>query len=664
MGRVLRHEVRACGEAGPRDLSHPFHMPSVCPGILVPRLASAPAVARTLLSFAALSALVPCTAVAAPTGAEGARTVVASATLPAVVVTANRTPVRADQTVADVTVLRAEDLAAFEGRTLTEVLAQQAGIQFTASGGLGKTSSIFIRGLEARHVLLLVDGVRFGSATTGMPELDNLPLGDIDRIEIVRGPLASLYGSDAVSGVVQVFTRRAEPGQGLRGHGKLTLGSRRHSQAAAGLSADDGLWSGAVQVLHTETRGFSATNARVPFGSHDPDLDGFRQDAGSASVGLRLPGGWKAGARLLQAEAVSDYDDGPGFARAGLRTQVAAVDVGGPVAEGWTTQLRVARSASDYETLASGSPWTDLGTIATVQRQITWEHTVALPVGSLIVLAEHLTQKVSKPAGNYDVTERTITSAALGYHAVIDRHTVQASVRHDRNSQYGNPTTGTLGYGLALAEGLRATAQVGTSFVAPSFNQLYWPAYGNPRLEPEKGRHAEAGLRYTVGEHQLGLTLFANRVRGYITQGANPTNLPYAQSRGLTLSHEGQLGPVRLTSALDRVDPKNDTEGSTSRGNLLPRRARHALKVGADLEQGAWTFGAALQAYSHRYNDAANTERLAGYATVDLHAQWQFERDWALGARLNNAGDRRYETALGYNQPGRELYVTLRYSPR
>lgn len=619
-----------------------------------------PRLRATALAAAVLSCL---PLVAAAQSAPAVAT--AAASLPAVVVTATRTPVQVDRTVADVTVLSADDLAVQSGRTLSEVLAQQAGIQFSSNGGQGKSSSLFVRGLEARHVLLLVDGVRYGSATLGTPDFDNLPLGDIERIEIVRGPLASLYGSDAVGGVVQVFTRRAQPGQGLRGNGSLTAGSHAYAQGSGGLSFDDGLWNGAVQLVHTENRGFSSTNERVLYGSHNADPDGFNQNAGSVQLGLRLPQGWQLNARLLQSEARSAYDDGPGAdSLARLRTQVASVDATGQVLSGWTTQLRVARSANDYETMASASPWTDLGTIATVQQQISWDNTFALPVGSLLLVAEHLTQKVSKPAQDYDITERTIRSVALGYNAVVGAHTVQASVRHDANSQYGDQTTGNLGYGYALTPALRLTAQAGTSFVAPSFNQLYWPSYGNPQLEPEKGKHAEIGLRYVQGAHQLSATVFGNRMRGYITQGANPVNLPYAQSHGVTLAYDGQLGPVRLSAAVDHMNPRNDTEGSTSQGNLLQRRARNDAKLSADVELGTWTVGTAMQAYSHRFDDVANTRRLAGYAVADLHAQWQFQRDWSLGARLNNVFDRQYETAWGYNQPGRELHLTLRYSPR
>ena len=621
-----------------------------------------------LRATAAAAALMLCLPLGA--AAQSAPAVAtAAASLPAVVVTSTRSPIQADRSIADVTVLTAEDLALQSGRTLAEVLAQQPGIQFTANGGLGKSSSIFMRGLEARHVLLLVDGVRYGSATTGQADFDNLPLGDIDRIEIVRGPMASLYGSDAVGGVVQVFTRRAKAGQGVRGNGSLTAGSHAYAQGSGGLSFDDGLWNGAVQLVHTENRGFSATNERI--GSpYNADPDGFNQNAGSVQLGLRLPQGWQLNTRLLQSEARTAIDDGLGVnSLARLRTQVASVDAAGQVMSGWTTQLRIARSANDYETLATASSDTNLGTIATVQQQISWDNTFALPVGSLLMVAEHLTQKVSKPVKNYDVTERIIRSVALGYNATVGAHTVQASVRHDANSQYGDQTTGNLGYGYTLTPALRLTAQAGTSFVAPTFNDLYWPSYGNPLLEPEEGKHAEIGLRYVLGAHQFSATVFGNRIRGYITAGSNPVNLPYAQSHGVTLAYDGQLGPVRLSAAVDHMNPRNATEGSDDNGKLLPRRARNDVKLSADVDLGAWTVGTAMQAYSHRSDKDFSSYpfravRLAGYAVADLHAQWQFQRDWSLGARLNNLFDRQYETAWGYNQPGRELHLTLRYSPR
>ncbi|MEY4754904.1 MAG: hypothetical protein RJA44_2579 [Pseudomonadota bacterium] len=581
--------------------------------------------------------------------------------LPGVVVTATRTPVQADRSVAEVTVIDREELDRASGLTLTQLLAQQPGVQYTANGGLGKNSSIHLRGLEFRHTLLLVDGVRYGSATNGTPNLDNLPLGDIERIEIVRGPLSSLYGSDAVGGVVQVFTRRATEGQ--RPNVAVTAGSHGYLQGGFGLSFADGPWDGSVQLQHTETRGFSATNVRS--GNYNPDNDSFRQNAGNLSLGLKLSRDWEARVNLLESNGITDVDDGPGVdAKVAVQTRVAGFQVGGKVQGSWRTLIRVAHSTDVYDVLSTASAFQPLGAISTDQQQLSWENTVATPAGTLLLLGEHLKQNVSKPTTQYEVAERTVNSMAIGLNGQAGAHTWQASLRQDHNSQYDTQRTGSLGYGLQLAQGWRLTAAAGTSFVAPSFNDLYWPSFSNPLLQPEEGRHAELGLRHSAGAAQTSLSVFGNRIRGYITQGANPVNLPYATSHGASLSYENRIGALRVNTALEHVNPRNDEQGNTNYGKLLPRRAENSAKLGADWERGAWIFGSDLQAYSHRFDNPTNTIRLAGFATLDLRTQWQFQPDWALQFRVNNLADKPRETAYGYHQPGRELYLTLRYTPR
>lgn len=581
-----------------------------------------------------------------------------------VVITATRSPLAVDQSIGEVTVIDRTELERSSGRTLTEVLAREAGLQLTSNGGLGKTSSVFIRGLEPRHVLLLVDGVRYGSATSGQPSLDNLPIGLIERIEIVRSPLSGLYGSDAVGGVIQVFTRRAQTGSS-QANGSVTVGSHGYRQAQGGTSIVQGDFSAALQLMHTRDTGFSATNAQAPWGNFNPDTDGFQQNAGSLSLGLKLPGQWQLDGRISGANAETAYDDGPGVdARAGLRNQVTTLQAAGPVMAGWRTVIRLAESQDDYKTFSSASTRAELGTINTHQRQLSWENTVATPIGQLLVLGERLEQTVIKPVTNYDVSTRTIDSVALGLSGQSGAMSWQGNLRRDQNSQFGQQTNGTLGLGYQLAREWRISAATGTSFVAPSFNQLYWPGWSSPTLQPEEGRHSEIGLRWNSGLQQVQATAFSNRIRGYIVEGASPVNLPYAVSDGFSLSWEGQIGAYRASASAERIDPRNDDAGSANYGKQLIRRARNSGRFAIDRSYGAWTSGMSIQAVGERWEDSANTDRLPGYVTADLFTQWQFSRDWMAQARLNNLADQVYETARGYNQPGRELFVTLRYVPR
>ena len=634
-------------KAAGRQWAHPGEPPSGTPRLVI---AAACAAALTQL---------PAQAQAQPQSQALAQ----SRQLDPVVVTATRTPRQVTEVVAEVTVIDRAMLERSEGRSLVEVLSQAPGLQFSATGGLGTNTSLFVRGLEARHVLLLVDGVRLGSATVGTASFDNLPIDLIDRIEIVRGPMTSLYGSNAMGGVVQVFTRRGTPG--LRGNARASLGSHGYGLASGGVTFGDDRVDVAAQVQHQRTRGFSATNEKEPFGSFNPDADGFRQNAASVRAGWTFAPGWRLEGLWLDAHGRTQYDDGPGVdARAGLRNSVGSVQVGGPVMPGWRTQLSVGRALDRYDTLSAASTFATLGAIETVQRQVTWENAVALPLGEALLAVERIEQDVSRSVTGYDVGTRRIDALAAGWSASVGAHDVQASLRRDRNSQFGGRTTGALAYAYKLSAAWRAGGSYGTSFTAPSFNQLYYPGFGTPTLQPEEGRHGELFVQWAEAGQRVRATVYDQRYDSFISSGPQASNIPRVRIRGGTLAWEARVGALGLSASLDHVAPRNATEGSADRGRLLPRRARDAVKAAVDWTAGACNVSAAWQAYSSRYDDPANTLRLGGYGVVDLRAEWAMTRDWALGVKLNNVGGKAYETVYGYNQPGREGFVTLRWAPR
>ncbi len=578
-----------------------------------------------------------------------------------IVVTGTRTATRIDETLADTTVITREAIEQAAGKSLAELIGQYPGVQFWSNGGQGKPSSVSLRGLEARHTLLLIDGVRYGSATLGTPTWENIPLESIERIEIVRGPLSGLYGSDAVGGVIQIFTRRGK--QGFRGNAVAAVGANRYAQFGGGLAFGQGAFDGSLQIQRTENRGFSATNARVPFDNYNADDDGFRQNSANAQLGFNINDKWRINTRLFQSEGVTQYDDGVGAdAKAKLRTQVAAFNVDGTVISNWKTSVRIARSSDDYITLATASPFSDLGKIGTLQNQINWENTVATPIGTLIVAADHTQQKVSRPGDPFSISSRNITGFAVGINGRANAHTWQANLRRDRNSQFGAQTTGTIAYGFDLTTSWRLGASLGTSFVAPTFNQLYFPNFGNPNLLPEEGKQGELSLRWLGQNQQARIAYFDNRIRGYISTGPLPVNIPRTRIDGISASYEARIANISVSASIDHVDPRNDTNGSANFGKLLPRRVKNSAKLSADAEIGALRAGGSLVAFSERFDNASNTTRLHGFATLDLHADWRFTKEWSLGARVNNIANKQYETVLGYNQAGREAYLTLRYS--
>lgn len=583
----------------------------------------------------------------------------ARAMLDAVVITATRTEMRVSEVVAETTVLTRADLARFEARSLAEVLATTAGIQFAANGGLGKSSSLFVRGLDSRHVLLLVDGVPVGSATTGTPSLDNLPLELIDRIEIARGPLTSLYGSGAMGAVIQVFTRRGAAATAA----SAAAGSHGYARGAAGVGIDAPVQL-ALSAQHLRTRGFSATNGSVPFGNFNPDDDPFRQSAGAARISAALGAGWRADLLTVESRGTTHYDDGPGAdTHAKLRNSVTAAGIDGKPLARWHSALRLGRSIDVYDTRASASPFVTPGPIETEQTQLSWENTIATAAGRWLLLAERTEQDVSRPGAPFAASHRTIDAAGVGYTLTMGTHDLQASLRRDRNSQFGGQTTGALGYAWSFAPAWRAGAGYGESFTAPSFNQLYFPGFGNPNLKPEQGEHYEVfGAWRGAGAHAR-LTAYEHRYVGFISAGPAPANLPRVRIRGASLDTGARAGAFTVSGGADYVDPRNRTAGAAF-GRRLPRRALAAAHADVGYEFGGWRVGAQLRAQGARYDDAANTRRLGGFAVLDLRADRRLARGWTVGVRLNNALDKSYETAYGYNQPGRELYLSVRWQPQ
>ncbi|MDG5976441.1 outer membrane cobalamin receptor protein [Hydrogenophaga taeniospiralis CCUG 15921] len=577
--------------------------------------------------------------------------------LPEVVVTATRSDTRADILLSDVVVIEAEAIRQASGRSLSELLTRTAGLQMSSNGGLGKQSGLFVRGTETRHVLLLIDGVRYGSSTSGAASWDNIPLSAIERIEVLKGPASALYGSDAVGGVVQVFTRRGEPG--FHPSASVTLGSYGHRGANAGLSGGSETFTYSLNAGTVRETGFSATNPDVSFGGHNPDNDRFDQDTGSASMRWKLAPGWTTDAQFTQASGSSGFDRGPGDFD--VHSDAVTRVLGWGLERQWSpqarTQLRLSRSddrSTSFEELSTSR-------FDTAQTQLTLQNDWKTPLGNAIVGFDAVKESVDSTQA-YAVNSRTTRALFAGLQGEAGRHLWQANLRRDENSQFGGATTGVASYGFQLTPHWRPHLAYGTSFKTPSFNTLYWVSpffVGNPSTQPERGKNREFGLTYNRDAHEVKLTRFDNRVRGFITTQPVVENVPQARIEGWSLVYAASAGAWSWSTQLELLDARN-----LANGRKLQRRADKTLTASLDHQLGAWTWGASLLAMSGRFDDAANTVALAGFATLDLHTQYRLDPNWSLNLRLNNLADKAYETARGYNQPGRAAYVTVDWRPQ
>ncbi len=573
-----------------------------------------------------------------------------------VVVTATRTATRVDALVSDLVVIDRSEIDKSSGRTLTELLARSGGVQFSANGGAGKSSSVYTRGTEARHTILLIDGVRYGSATLGTPIWDNIPLDSIERIEILKGPASSLYGSDAVGGVVQIFTRQSSKDFSPRA--KLALGSNSYNQVGVGFSGSANALGYSLDVLRSRDKGFSATNSKALFGNFNPDRDPFDQDAVNVNLNYQWTSNWKLNAGLLYADGVSHYDDGLNRdTRTAVRTQTARLGVQGKIASNWQTQLRYGQSVDTSNALVSAFQPSDF---KTTQDQLTWQNDIDTPLGVVLLGLENLKQSVSGSTA-YTVKDRSVNSAFGGLNGNQGAHSWQLNLRRDSNSQFGASSTGFAGYGYQITPAWRVNTSYGTSFVAPSFNQLYFPGFGNVLLQPERGRNTDVGLTYSQSGHQLKLVYFRNKIKGFITSTTLAANIPQAEIDGWTLSYDGKVGNFSLNASLDALDPRNKLTDK-----LLPRRNKDQLSLAVDYTNGRWGAGSSLLKAGARFDDVANTaaRRLDGYTTMDAYLQYQIQPDWSVQAKVNNLTNADYQTLFGFNQPKRTFLVSLSYQPK
>jgi vitamin B12 transporter len=588
-----------------------------------------------------------------------------------IVVTGSREPQPLDRSTADVVVIDTARIRTSSADSVEDLLRREAGVQVSRSGAPGQPAGVFIRGAGSGNTVVLIDGVRVGSGTLGYVEFESLSLMQIERIEVLRGPGSSLYGADAVGGVVQIFTKRGEGEPRFTAIG--AIGGYRSYQGGVGVSGSSGGFDYAASLGREKSRGVSALVPGDQFGNFNPDDDGHTRDTGQFKLGYTPAAGHRIGLNVVEARLNSQFDASeyapPNFApdaspdfRNKLKTSVVSLDYRGAIAPGWTTTAQLAHNDDD---LKNGANIVDR--FRTRRDQLTWQNALKLGRDHQLMLAyEYLREQASSTA--YLADERRRNNAfVLGYTGEFGAQAVSADVRRDQNSVYGGDTTGRLGWSIELAPGLRLRALAGTTFRAPSFNELFYPGYGVPNVTPERGRSVELGLNWRAGDSEAAATVYQNRVRDLIAYEidnsfcpADPAyqygcarNIGRAQLQGATFSGAQRFGALRVSATVDFLDAKD--QGT---GKRLSRRAAHQASLAADYEAGAWRFGAALLAVGARPDGSAT---LGSYATIDLAARWRFAPQWQLEAKLLNAADRRYEPARDYQPLGRQAWLGLRF---
>ena len=590
------------------------------------------------------------------------QTLAQSASLPETVVTATRVVQPLTDVVADVSIIDRAEIERMGENSVTQILARLPGLQ---SIGFGDAGRVFIRGADSRMTALYVDGIRVDSQDGaqllgGGAPWDLVPVSQIERIEVLRGPASAVYGSDAMGGVIQIFTRRGQAG--LTPYVNLGFGSFNTQKIGAGVSGSKGSWDYSLGLSNETSDGFNTRPDLI----HTPNREPSAQRAANVRLGYQISVGQR-----LEAVALSNQSDTryvPYSGGADNKAQASLSTMGLKWLSKWSndysttlslTQGRVARKDDvpfDYYTTMQG---------------VLFENNLRIAGGNLSAVLEQKRDAFdSQPSGFGDPAfrgDRTQNAVGLGYGARIGAHSLQVNVRNDDDSIFGARQTGALAYGYAFAPGWRATASTGTAFRAPTLEQIFG-LYGSAQLKAETNQSNEIGASYTTASSLIKAVVYRNVISNMISSSATLTtcsagsfcyyNVGQASIQGATISGKYRTQLYDVRASFDMLDPRDDITGKT-----LSLRARRVLNVGVDRRMAGWLVGADVQAVGERFDDAANTTQLSGYTLLNLGASTQVAREWRLVMRVNNALEQVYQQVGNYATPGRTFFVGLNWQP-
>lgn len=568
-----------------------------------------------------------------------------------IVVTATLGPKTVGESLASVTVVDEEEIRSKAPAEFSDLLRGQPGISVTGNGSFGKTTSVYTRGVQNAGTVLLVDGVKLHSATGGGAPWQYFPTELIERVEIVRGSRSSLYGADAMGGVVQAFT--LDPEQGKRGWVEAGAGNFDTQKVSAGASGSVGNTRFSLSGLHKESDGTAIVE--------NGEDKGFRNTAGLGRVVHALENGGEASIMLLQSEGNTEYEGG------NIDYMIRTIGLGlmTPLSESWQMGVQFAESRDESDSFSSYGE----STYNTRLREARWDNTFSFDVHELVVGTELQQDEVSS-SQNYTETSRTNTALFTQLRLNFGPVDAQLSLRGDDNEAYGTNETGGLALGYSVDRSHRLRASYGTAFRAPTFNDLYWPLsfnyQGNPDLKSEKSESYELGASGNYQRWFWDLAVYQMDVDNLIGSGqiggvSTRVNVDEARIRGAEFGGGYEYNGWRAGVALTYMDPEDrDTK------KQLVRRTRQSARVDLDKDVNNFTFGGSVVAEGHRYDDAANTDRLAGFGTFDLRAGWNFAPNWSSRLTLANVLDKEYSTARyfdgrKYIAAGRTAMLSVRY---
>ncbi|MGK2926185.1 MAG: TonB-dependent receptor domain-containing protein [Lysobacterales bacterium] len=568
---------------------------------------------------------------------------------PDLVVTPSRKVEPLDRTLSSISVITREDIERSVAEDLFELLRLQPGVDIVRTGGAGTQTSVFLRGGNSNHVLVLVDGVRVSSANTGAYAWEQLPLNQVERVEIVRGPRGSIYGSDSIGGVIHVFTRSSpDP------YARITAGSFGTAEAEAGMGYQGEATRLSVNAGYRRANGFSAQN---PDGfSYNPDDDGFE----TANLGVKgstesRHGRWEYS--LLAIDSESEFDQGDSDAR----QLVSSVGFDGQLTANWHYQLQAGylrdKLFSDFEFFTTD--------FKSSRYQFSWQNQLDLDLASQLSFGLDYYREDGESADTWDEDRDNVGLFAI-WDGQFDRLHLQLGGRLDDNSRFGSEFTGQVGAGYDLSETWQARLSYGSAFRGPNLSEQFSPGVGglfagNPDLDAESSTAGEFGLRWqNDGGGRFTAAWYRTEVDDLIAyNGAlyQAINIDRARLEGIELEYTLD----RSAWGFGANATLQDTQDLDSGADLLRRpEQKAALRLDRQLSEDAWL---GLEwFYSGERSDFGGIN-LDSYRLLNLRAGWAFHSDWRLELRGENLADDQYEPAYGFDAAGRSWFLSLAWLP-
>lgn len=576
--------------------------------------------------------------------------------VPEFVVTASRTAQRVEDAMNSTTLIRREDIEKSLAADLPSLMQQVPGLEVVQTGGQGTVSSIFMRGAESRHTLVLVDGVPINNLNFGTAPIENLSLANIDHIEIVRGNVSSLYGSNALGGVIQIFTKEGTGKNSTSASYQLRDKNMSSLQAGTTLSLSEDTQL-TLQSQTLRDAGINATNQKE-LTSTNPDQDGYSKKLFATGITKKFDRG-QINLSFSDSHASSEYDSqyGPSNQRDISENALRQTSLNARLNP--TNDIKIeallSQSTNRLNAKVTAYPYFVNSSIDLANVGVEW----SLGDHQKITSGLETTKQSLASDTQYKNNARTDNAYRLGYLIHSIQHQLQLNVRQDRYTDFGQSQTGLLAYAFKPNDVLRLNANLSNGFMAPTFNDLYYPYGGNPNLRPEKLTSNEFGFTLKNGLHSLQVTHFNNRYKDLIDNDSNyvRTNIASAQNIGTETIYSGNFKNRVVNASYTQQNPIN-----LNTNQQLFRRAKYLLSASVSEKLDHFNLTAEIKNSSSRM-DGVN-HALGEYALMNLSVSKKIDQQWSTSAKVNNLFNKQYETIYGYNTFGRSLMLELKWQEK